>query len=100
MGEHKAKIHHRRLLVRLRVPSMDKMVVEVEFEREYLRRCWKLMLICGKIKQTMRGAGRVTIQNHYGNYVWIFNPASIHSLVSLARARDWEDSVKLNTSFI
>jgi hypothetical protein len=69
---------------------MDKMVVEVELEREYLSRCWKLMLICGKIKQTMRGAGRVTIQNHWGNYVWIFDPASIHRLVSLARTKDWE----------
>ena len=91
MGEYKAKITKRRLIVRLRVPSMDKMVIEVELEREYLSRCLKLMLICGKIKRTMRGAGRVTIQSHHGNYVWIFNPASIHRLVSLARARDWED---------
>jgi hypothetical protein len=91
MGEHKANIYNGRLIVRLRVPSMDKMVVEVELGREYLSRCWKLMLICGKIKQTMQGVGRVTIQNHHGNYVWIFNLASIHRLVSLARARDWED---------
>jgi hypothetical protein len=74
---YKANIHNRRLIVRLRVPSMGKMVVEVEIGREYLSRWWKLMLICGKIKQT--------IQNHHGNYVWIFNPASIHRLVSLAR---------------
>ena len=45
---------------------MDKMVVAVELGREYLGRCRKLMLICGKIKQTMQGAGRVTIQNHHG----------------------------------
>ena len=31
------------------------MVFEVELGREYLSRCWKLMLICGKIKQTMQG---------------------------------------------
>jgi hypothetical protein len=39
---------------------MDKMVVAVELGREYLGRCLKLMLICGKIKQTMQGSGRVT----------------------------------------
>ncbi len=55
MGEDKANTHTRRLIVRLRVPSMDKMVVEVELGREYLSRCWKLMLICGKIKRTMGG---------------------------------------------
>lgn len=91
MGEYKANTCNRRLIVRLRVPSMDKMVVEVELGREYLSRCWKLMLICGRIKQTMQGAGRVTIQNHRGNYVWIFNPASTHRLVSLAGAKGWED---------
>ena len=64
--------------MRLRVRSIDKMVVEVELGREYLSRCWKLMLICGKIKQTMQGVGRVSIQNHHGSYIWIFNPASIH----------------------
>jgi hypothetical protein len=90
MGEEKAKQQNRRLLVRLRVPSLDKMVVQVELGREYLRRCLKLMLICGKIKQTMQGAGRVTIQNHHGSYVWIFSPMSIHRLVSLARVEDWE----------
>ena len=39
----------------------------------------------------MQGVGRVTIQNHHENYVRIFNSVSIHRLVSLARARDWED---------
>ena len=91
MGEYKAKIYNQHLLVRLRVPSMDKMVVEVDLGREYLSRCWKLMLICGKIRQTMQGVGRVTIQNHRGNYVWIFSPTSIHRLVSLAHAESWED---------
>lgn len=70
---------------------MDKMVVAVELGREYLGRCLKLMLICGKIKQTMQGVGRVTIQNHHGSYIWIFSPTSIHRLVSLSRAKDWED---------
>ena len=57
------------------------------------------VLLCGKgtieppiiFHDHCCGAGRVTIQNHDGNYVWIFNPASIHRLVSLARVRDWED---------
>ena len=61
LGEDNANIYNRRRLVRLRVPSLDKMVVEVDLEREYLGHCWKLMLICGKIKQTMQGAARVTI---------------------------------------
>jgi hypothetical protein len=55
MDEEKANIYNRRLIVRLRVPSMDKMVFEVELGREYLSRCWKLMLICGKIERTMGG---------------------------------------------
>jgi len=91
MGEEKTNTRNRRLLVRLRVPSMDKMVVAVELGREYLGRCLKLMLICGKIKQTMQGTGRVTIQNHHGSYIWIFSPTSIHRLVSLACVKDWED---------
>jgi hypothetical protein len=91
MGEEKTNMRNRRLLVRLRVPSMDKMVVAVELGREYLGRCLKLMLICGKIKQTMQGSGRVTIQNHHGSYIWIFSPTSIHRLVSLARVKDRED---------
>ena len=86
MGEEKTNIRNRRLLVRLRVPSMDKMVVAVELGREYLGRCLKLMLICGKIKHTMQGTGRVTIQNHHGSYIWIFSPTSIHRLVSLAQS--------------
>ena len=45
------------------------------------------MLICRKIKQTMRGVGRVSIQNYHGSYISIFNPASIHRLVSLSRAK-------------
>ena len=95
MGEEKTNMRNRRLLVRLRVPSMDKMVVAVELGREYLGRCWKLMLICGKIKHTMQGTGRVTIQNHHGSYIWIFSPTSIHRLVSLARVKDWEDFMSL-----
>ena len=91
MGEEKAHTHNRRLLVRLRVPSMDKMVLAVELGREYLGRCLKLMLICGKIKQTMQGTGRVIVQNYYGSYIWIFSPTSIYRLVSLARVKDWED---------
>jgi len=35
MGEEKTNMRNRRLLVRLRVPSMDKMVVAVELGREY-----------------------------------------------------------------
>jgi hypothetical protein len=88
MGEEKTNIRNRRLLVRLRVPSMDKMVVAVELGREYLGRCLKLMLICGKIKPGHRAS---TIQNHHGSYIWIFSPTSIHRLVSLARVKDWED---------
>ena len=95
MGEEKANKRNGRLLVRLRVPSLDKMVVQVELGREYLGRCLKLMLICGKIKQTMQGSGRVIIQNHHGSYVWIFSPMSIHRLVSMARVQDWEHFTSL-----
>ena len=95
MGEEKANNRNRRLLVRLRIPSLDTMVVQVELGREYVARCLKLMLICGKIKETMQGSGRVTIQNHHGSYIWIFSPMSIHRLTALARVEDWEHFTSL-----
>ena len=79
--------------MRLRVPSIDKMIVEVETWDMNIwavagNWCSFLVLICGKIKQTMQGVGRVSIQSHHGSYIWIFDPASIHRLVSFARARE------------
>ena len=32
---------------------------------------------------------RVIVQSHHASYIWIFNAASIHRLVSFADARDW-----------
>src|SRR5262245_51809869 len=90
MGEEKENLHHRRLLVRLRVPSPDKMVVQLELGREYLGRCLKLMLICGKIKQTMRGAGEVVVESHGHLYITMYSTSAIQRLVSLARVKDWK----------
>jgi hypothetical protein len=84
MGEDKANTYNRRLIVRLRVPSMDKMVVEVELGREYLGRCWKLMLICGKIRRTMHGRARVVIEDAHCQFVSIMSEAPIQRLLSIA----------------
>ena len=70
MGEATANIYNRRLLVRLRVPSMDKMVVHLELGREYLKPLLEAHADLRKDQADHEGVGRVTIQNHHGNYVW------------------------------
>ena len=64
MGEDKANIPSRRLLLPLQFPTNPPMVVEVEgLGRDFLERVWKLMLISEKIMRTMHGRARVIIEN-------------------------------------
>jgi hypothetical protein len=39
------------------------MAVEVNLERDFLERLWKLMLICEKIRVTMHGRAHVIIED-------------------------------------
>jgi len=73
MGEHKAnKFETRRLLLRLRFPTHEPMVVQVDLTADYLERTRKLMLICEKIRQTMRG-----------------REAPIQRLLAIGRVKEW-----------
>ena len=65
------------------------MSVEVDLEREFLERVWKLMLIGEKIGQTMYGRAQVTIQNGRGNYVSIQSEAVVRRLLAMARVKAW-----------
>lgn len=92
MGEHKANHDQpKRLLLRLQWPSNEPMVVEVDLERDFLERVWKLMLICEKIGRTMYGRAQVTIQNGRGNYVSIQSEAVVRRLVAMARMKEWSE---------
>src|SRR5262245_10448832 len=86
MGEDKAKS---RLLVRLRFPTHEPMVVEAQLEEGFLERVWKLMLICEKIRRTMHGRAKVVIEDAHCQYVSIMSEAPIHRLLSMARVTEW-----------
>jgi hypothetical protein len=90
MGEEKTKLP-RKLLVRLAWPGDEPMLVELSPQREFLERCLRLMLICGKIKRTMGGAGQVIVESHDRLYLGIHSESAIHRLISLANVKDWEN---------
>jgi len=52
-----------RLLLRIKDPCDPRMVVEAQLDYDFLVRAHKLVLICGKIRRTMCGAARITIDN-------------------------------------
>jgi hypothetical protein len=90
MGEDKANHQTRRLLVRLRCPTHEPMVVEVDPAPGFLERVWKLMLICEKIRRTMHGRGRVIIEDAPCHFVSVMSEAPIQRLLSMARATKWD----------
>jgi hypothetical protein len=90
MGEYKANIDSRRLLLPLNSPTNPPMVVEVEgLHRDFLERLWKLMLICEKIKRTMHGRARVIIENAPCHFATIDSEAPIRHLLAMAKVREW-----------
>ena len=90
MGEDKANTDQaRRLLVRLQFPTHKPMVVEVSVEPNFLERVWKLMLICGKIRWTMHGRGKVIVEDSPCQYVSILSDELIQRLLSMARLDEW-----------
>ena len=90
MGEDKANsLETRRLLLRLRFPTHEPMVVEVDLTADYLERTRKLMLICQKIRQTMRGRARVIIEDAPCHFVSIMSEAPIQRLLAMGRVKEW-----------
>jgi hypothetical protein len=89
MGEHKANSKSKRLLVRLRFPANEPMVVEVGLTAEHLERVWKLMLICEKIRRTVHGRGKVIIEDASCQYISILSEAPIQRLLSMASVTEW-----------
>jgi hypothetical protein len=71
-------------------PTDPPMVVEVEgLHRDFLERLWKLMLICEKIKRTIRGRARVIIENAPCHFATIDSEAPIRHLLAMARVKEW-----------
>ena len=64
------------------------MSVEVDLEREFLERVWKLMLIGEKIGRTIYGRAQVTIQNGAGTSS-IQSEAVVRRLLAMARVKAW-----------
>jgi hypothetical protein len=90
MGEYKAKNNQsKRLLLRLQWPSDETMVGEVDLDPDFLERVWKLMLICEKIKRTMHGRAKVTIEDARCHYVAIHSEGPIRYLLAMARVKEW-----------
>jgi hypothetical protein len=89
MGEDKADSESKRLLMRLRFPTSEPMVVEVGLTAEHLERVWKLMLICEKIKRTMHGRGKVIIEDASCHFISILSEAPIQRLLRMARVKEW-----------
>ena len=86
MGEDKANISSRRLLLPLQFPTNPPMVVEVEgLGRDFLERVWKLMLISEKIMRTMHGRARVIIENAPCHSATIHSEAPIRHLLAIAK---------------
>jgi hypothetical protein len=78
-----------RLLLRLQWPVDRPMVVESNPDREFLERAWKLTRICEKIRRTMGGPGKVTIENSRGNYLSLRNEAEVRWLAAMAGVKEW-----------
>jgi hypothetical protein len=52
-----------RLLLRLKSPVNEPIVVEANLDHHFLERVWKLILICEKSRRTMQGRAKVIIED-------------------------------------
>jgi hypothetical protein len=89
MGQRKANSDSKRLLLRLEWPRDQVMAVEVNLERGFLERLWKLTLICEKIRVTMHGRAKVIIENACCHFVSIHSETPIQRLLAAAKVREW-----------
>ena len=89
MGEHKANITSPSLLiVRLADERRETMVAEIKIDQAFLERIWKLMLICRKIRQTMGGKARVSIELPC-SFVSLYGSRPIQFLLTKAGLKEW-----------
>jgi hypothetical protein len=65
--------------------------VEVDLERDFLERAWKLILICEKIRRTMHGRAKVIIENARCDFISIHAEATMQRLVAMARVTCWDE---------
>jgi hypothetical protein len=79
-----------RLLLRIKYPCDPPMVVEANLDHDFLERVRKLMLICEKIRRTMNGPAKVTIDNSRGNYVLLESQAVVRGVMAKAGVDDWQ----------
>jgi hypothetical protein len=78
-----------RLLVRLKDPCEVPMVEEAQVDHDFLERAHKLVLICEKIRRTMHGAARITIDNSR-EYILLESETVIGWVMAKAGAKDWQ----------
>jgi hypothetical protein len=78
------------LLLRIKAPCDHPMVVEANLDQDFLERARKLMLICEKIRRTMNGPAKVTIDNSRGNYVLLESRAVVRGVMAKASVDDWQ----------
>jgi hypothetical protein len=65
------------------------MVVEAQLDHDFLVRVHKLVLICDKIRRTMNGPARVTIDTSR-EYVLLESQTVIHWVMAKAGVKDWQ----------
>jgi hypothetical protein len=75
--------------LRLQLSTHEPMIVEAELAEGFLERVWKLMRICGKIRWTMHGRGKVIVEDSPCQYVSILSDELIQRLLSMARLDEW-----------
>ena len=78
-----------RLLVRLKDPCDPPMVVEAQLDKDFLERAHKLVLICEKIRRTMCGAARITIDTSR-EYVLLESQTVIRWVMAKSGVEEWK----------
>ena len=79
-----------RLLLRIKYPCDRLMVVEANLDHQFLERAHKLVMICEKIRRTMNGPAKVTIDNGRGQYFLLESQAVVRGVMAKAGVRDWQ----------
>jgi len=79
-----------RLLLRVEHLGDRPMVVEANIDHQFLERAHKLVLICQKIRRTMNGPAKVTIDNSRGNYVLLESEGVVRGVMAKAGVKDWQ----------
>jgi hypothetical protein len=76
--------------LRIKEPCDHPMVVEANLDQDFLERVRKLMLICEKVRRTMNGPAKVTIDNSGGTYVLLESQGVVRGVMAKAGVKDWQ----------